>query len=57
MRFKLLRRWVVPLITRKRSYLRISRAPLIIIESARITGLYDRRNDTVALDGIEKIAY
>lgn len=26
-------------------------------ESARTTGLYDRRNDTVALDEIEKIAY
>jgi hypothetical protein len=26
-------------------------------ESARTTGLYDRRNDSVALDEIEKIAY
>jgi integrase/recombinase XerD len=26
-------------------------------ESARTTGLYDRRNDAVALDEIEKIAY
>ena len=26
-------------------------------ESARTTGLYDRRNDSVALDEIERIAY
>ena len=26
-------------------------------DSARTTGLYDRRNDAVALDEIEKIAY
>jgi integrase/recombinase XerD len=26
-------------------------------ESARTTGLYDCRNDSVAPDGIEKIAY
>ena len=26
-------------------------------ESARTTGLYDRRNDPVALDEIERIAY
>ena len=26
-------------------------------ESARTTGLYDRRNDTVALDQAERIAY
>lgn len=26
-------------------------------ESARITGLYDRRNDQVALDEVERIAY
>ena len=26
-------------------------------ESARTTGLYDRRNDSVALDEVERIAY
>ena len=26
-------------------------------ESARTTGLYDRRNDSVALDAVERISY
>ena len=26
-------------------------------ESARTTGLYDRRNDNVELDGIERVVY
>jgi hypothetical protein len=26
-------------------------------ESARITGLYDRRNDPVALDEVERVVY
>jgi integrase/recombinase XerD len=26
-------------------------------ESARTTGLYDRRNDTIALDDVERVVY
>ena len=30
---------------------------LVTAESARTTGLYDRRNDTVALDEVERVVY
>jgi hypothetical protein len=37
--------------------LRYTRQQMAGQESARTTGLYDRRNDSIALDEIERLAY